>query len=497
MTVASPPLGYATPAMEVSSGRLESLDIFRGITIAAMILVNNPGRGTPYAPLEHAEWHGWTPTDLIFPFFLFIVGVATPFSLAKRGAAAVSKLALFGHIWSRALALFMLGQLLSGFPYLTDGVAVTGFTVLTVLRALGLVLVWGGIIALLVPWPWKRVSNWLPVVIAVLFYALAIAMHFAVANAKASGLPADQVGRGVFNPDFVRVPGVLQRIGICYGVAASLALLAGKRTMILAIVLLCGAYLGLMFGVKTPDGSRGSLSPTTNVARYVDEAVFDRWTVKADGTRAYTQQHNYRAYPDPEGIVSSLPAIATTCIGVLVGWRLRRPDLSPAEACGGLLAMAVPVTILGFLLDVAVVPVNKQLWTPSFVFLTAGLAMAGLGCVYWLADVRRRRLWAFPFKVFGMNAIAAFVLSGVIVRICRMILVRDPTTGKDVAAHTWFDNQVTERMQLNSWVWWDSTFPQLQLATPQNTSLAYALLFVLLMFAILLLMYVCRVFVKV
>lgn len=495
MSVATPPLSYAAPATPSVATRLESLDIFRGLTIAAMILVNNPGKGVAYGPLEHAEWHGWTPTDLIFPFFLFIVGVATPFSLAKRGSAAVSKVALLGHIWSRALALFMLGQLLSAFPYITDGVAVSGFTVLTVLRAIGVALVYGGIVALLVPWPWKRVSNWLPVVIAVLFYLLAIAMHFAVASAKANGWPAgESFGRGIFNPDFVRIPGVLQRIGVCYGVAASLALFAGRRTMIAAIVVLCGAYLGLMFGIRTPDGSRGSLTATTNVARYVDESVFDRWTTNADGQRVYTQQHNYRAYPDPEGIVSTLPAIATTALGVLVGWRLRRVDLSPAEACGGLLAMAVPVTIVGWWLDVAVIPVNKQLWTPSFVFLTGGLAMLGLGCIYWLADVRKRRAWAFPLKVFGMNAIAAFVLSGVIVRVCRMILVRDPATGRDVAAHTWVDNRVSEWMTqtlqpaMPSW---------LHLATPQNTSLAYALLFVLLMFAILLLMYVCRVFVKV
>jgi predicted acyltransferase len=498
MSVATPVLSQAVPASTPFSSRLASLDIFRGITIAMMVLVNNDGKGEPYAMLDHAKWHGWTPTDLVFPFFLFIVGVATPFSLAKRGAAAVSKLSLFGHIWSRALALFMLGQLLQAFPQISEKALPEGFLVLKVLRIMGFALVWGGIGALLIPWRWKRIQNWLPVAIAVSFYALAIAMHFAVAHAKVNGWPADvSIGRGIHDPDFVRIPGILQRIGICFGIAASLALFAGWRTMIVSIVVLCAAYSGVMLGAKSDSVPRGSISPTTNIARLVDETVFDRWTTNAAGERAYAYRHTWRQYPDPEGIVSTLPAVATAGLGVLVGWWLRRPDRLPAEKCAGLMAMAVPVGILGFALDGAVMPINKSLWTPAFVFLTGGLAMLGLGFVFWLADVRQWRWWALPFKIFGMNAIAAFVLSSLIVRIGWMIRFAGPSAGETVGLTTYCQNRVYDAVHH-----WSNQLqasnPSLPvLATPQNTSLAYALCFVAVVFACMALMYVCRVFVKV
>src|SRR3954469_12884365 len=150
------------------SSRLASLDVFRGITIAAMILVNNQP-DPKYWPLEHVDWHGWTPTDLIFPFFLFIVGVATPFSLGKR-AAGESRSGVLAHIWARALSLFVLGELLTGLPYSGMSAAPAGYSWITSMRIVlaGFSLL--GIVLLLVPWKSKRTALVLPALLFVLFY---------------------------------------------------------------------------------------------------------------------------------------------------------------------------------------------------------------------------------------------------------------------------------------------------------------------------------------
>src|SRR4051812_10913327 len=164
-TIASPP---QAPASIPKAPRLVSLDVFRGITIAAMILVNYPGHGVAYGPLEHADWNGWTPTDLIFPFFLFIVGVAIPFSFAKR-LTEMTRREMLGHIWLRALSLVILGEVLTGFPFRQADPVPQGFYLIPIFRWVALIFCSISIVALLVPWKSKRLSTWIPIGISVLF----------------------------------------------------------------------------------------------------------------------------------------------------------------------------------------------------------------------------------------------------------------------------------------------------------------------------------------
>ncbi len=301
------------------SGRLVSLDAFRGATIAAMILVNNPGDwGHVYWPLLHVPWHGWTPTDLIFPFFLFMVGMSLTFSRRTLARDALA----------RALKLVGLGLLMALYPY---------FPVFT-----------------------------------------------------------------------VRWPGVLQRIGVCY-----LAAWAAKRWLrprgqaVLAACLLVG-YWALMTKVTGPEGHPPGLEMATNLSAQVDRIVLvpHVWSV----TKTW----------DPEGVLSTLPAIATTLLGLLFGEWVRG-GRRPFATTLGLLLGGLALTVLGILWGEAappwlLFPVNKSIWTSSFVLLTGGLAAALFGLTYWVVDVAGWKRWATPFVTYGKNAIAVFVGSGLLAK---------------------------------------------------------------------------------
>lgn len=482
-----------SPQSVPRQSRLVSLDVFRGLTIALMILVNNGGERS-YDALEHAKWNGWTAADLVFPFFLFIVGVAIPFSLSNR-REATSRGQLLGRIWVRALALVMLGMTLRAMavpaPWANSP---DGFLFTKGIRWFCFVFAWVGTIALLVPWKSRRMGTMVPIVIAVLFISLAFAMHFVRIQALKNGWPAGDFGGSLFNPDMMRIPGVLQRIGICYGIAATIALLAGWRVVLLSALALCTLYVVLMFKVPVSGHALGSLEEADNFARTVDVAVLDRSHVNALGKVEYTQRHSYTDYPDNEGIVSTLPAIATALIGILVGFWLRTP-YTPSERCAGLLAFAGPVIFLGVVLDHALMPINKNLWTPSYTIFTAGMAMLVLGTIFWLCDVLGRRRIVWPFTVMGMNAIAAFVASSVIVYLSRMFPIT--IDGKKIGVTTYVNRQLTASLHDAS-AWLNAHAPRLpDIATPQNESLAYALAVVLFVWLLMLVLYVCRVFVKV
>jgi predicted acyltransferase len=300
-------------------GRLLSLDAFRGATIAAMILVNNPGDwGHVCWPLLHVPWHGWTPTDLIFPFFLFMVGMSLTFSRRTGARSAVS----------RALKLVGLGLFMALFPY---------FPVLT-----------------------------------------------------------------------VRWPGVLQRIGLCY-----LAAWAAKRWLrprgqaVLAASLLLG-YWALMAKVAGPEGLAPNLEMQTNLSAQVDRILLvpHVWSV----TKTW----------DPEGVLSTVPAIATTLLGLLFGEWVRS-GRKPFATTLGLLLGGLALTVLGLLWGEAappwlLFPINKSIWTSSFVLFTGGLAAALFGLTYWVVDVVGWKRWAVPFVTYGKNAIAVFVGSGLLAK---------------------------------------------------------------------------------
>jgi len=307
---------------QASSGRLQSLDIFRGFTIASMILVNNPGSSPAYAQLEHAEWHGWTFTDTVFPFFLWIVGVAMTLSTARRIERGQSRGELLRHALQRAVILFLLGVFVGPFPNIDLAT--------------------------------------------------------------------------------IRIPGVLQRIAICYLIAFLIFLYTRVRGQILWLLGFNAIYLGLMRFYPVPGCGAGSWSMDCNFARYVDSLLLSghMWRHTRDW--------------DPEGIISTLPAISTVLFGVLAGHVLRRFTWHRARlqafVFGGSALFAA-----GQVLSIRA-PVNKNLWTPSFAFLMAGLAMLVFAFWYWLAEVRGAGRWFRFFEIYGSNAILMFLLSGISAR---------------------------------------------------------------------------------
>ncbi|WP_128548057.1 acyltransferase family protein [Larkinella soli] len=367
------------------TARLLSLDVFRGVTVAAMILVNNPGDwGHVYAPLLHAKWHGWTPTDLIFPFFLFIVGVSISYALRKDGSSAGRNVT--AKIVRRSLTLFALGLFLNLFPH--------------------------------------------------------------------------------FNFATVRIPGVLQRIALVYLASALIYLYTDTRTQIRITAALLIGYWLLMTLVPVPGVGAPSLEPETNLGAWLD--------------RTLLSGHLWASAKvwDPEGLLSTVPAVASGLIGVLAGTLLRSPR-PEAEKVARLF-------VAGFLLAVGsyvwngFFPINKSLWTSSFVLLTAGLAMEFLALAYWLVDVQGYRRWARPFVAFGVNAITVFFLSGLIPRILNLIRVPMPG-GEEVGAKEWMYQ----------------TFFVPYFDSPYTASLAGALTFVLIWVGILLWMYSRKIIIKV
>ncbi len=313
--------------------RLISLDAFRGATIAAMMLVNNLGSYTgAYAPLLHAEWHGLTPTDLIFPFFLWMVGVAMTFSFARRVEEGGDKGVLIRHTVRRSALIFGLGLLLAGFPS--------------------------------------------------------------------------------YDLSTIRIPGVLQRIAICYLMGALIFLYTSWKGQAVAIVAVCTAYWMLMTLYPVPGFGPGVLEPIENFSQYIDWMMLPGHLYKA--TRVW----------DPEGIVSTLPAIGTVLFGALAG-HLLRSKRELAEKCAWLLATGVVLTVVGYALGLAM-PINKKIWTVSFAVVTAGLAQLGLGAFYWFIDGQGWKRWATPLVHYGSNAIVVYALSGLVARLWNLSGWRQP-----------------------------------------------------------------------
>lgn len=358
------------------SQRLTSLDAFRGFTIAAMVLVNNPGDwNNLYAPLEHAAWNGWTFTDWIFPFFLFIGGVSMSLSLGRLAEEGASRPALLAKLARRAVLIFLIG------------------------------------------------------------FALNLIPHFDFEN--------------------VRIPGVLQRIAVCTLAAAPIVVYCGWRGQAAWIAALFGAYLWLMLSVPVPGGAAGVLEPGQDFGAYVDRFLMDG--------HLWAKSRTW----DPEGLVSTLPAIATMLFGVLAG-RILRSSLPRMEQTVWLLLAGLQMVWLGEMLDVALIPINKSLWTPSYSVFTAGWALVLLAAFYWLLDAApsatvraRAAYWTRPFAIYGMNALFIFAFSGLTAKMLGFITVGAQPLGQALYA----------------------PFKALPL-DPANTSLLYAIAFNGAMFAV-------------
>lgn len=307
-----------------------SLDVLRGLTIGFMILVNNNGDGQrAYWALKHAEWNGFTPTDLVFPTFLFLVGISTVFSTAARLAKGATKQSVLLHALRRAVVLFLLGLLVNSFP--------------------------------------------------------------------------------LFHLHTLRVYGVLQRISICYFIISLLYLMSSswKNKAVVAAAALVGYWAVMRFvlvpGYGVPTHEVPLLDRDGNLVAWLDRQIFPA-------------SHLYEKTRDPEGLLSTLPAVATALFGMLTGMWLRT-GRSIGNKARGIAVAGVSGLLLGGLWNYAF-PINKKLWTSSYVLFAAGWSLLLLASAIWIVDVRQagrsdatRRRSLMPLLVFGTNAIAAYVFS--------------------------------------------------------------------------------------
>ena len=389
MSVAANQPAVVSASKAVESQRLLSLDAFRGLTVAAMILVNNPGDwGHIYAPLEHAPWNGWTPTDLIFPFFLFIVGVSITFALSRsNGAGLENQRNVIGKILTRSLTLFLLGLFLNFFPK--------------------------------------------------------------------------------FDVTVVRIPGVLQRIALVYLACSLLFLKTTPRQQLYILGGLLVGYWLLLTVVPVPGVGYANLEPTTSLAAWLDRTII-------------TPAHVYKPAKvwDPEGLLSTLPATSTGMLGLLTGTWLRS-NRPATDKVAWLFTAGCGLTLGGLIWD-GFFPINKALWTSSYVLLTGGLAMIGLALCYWLIDVRNYSKGVLPLVAFGVNAITVFFLSGLIPRVMNLIhITKSDGTSTGLREYLY------------------RSFITPAFADPRLASLAGALTFVLIWFVILWVMYRKNIIIKV
>ena len=369
--------------------RLTSLDVFRGIAIAGMILVNKAGVADQVYPfLEHAKWHGCTPTDLVFPFFLFIVGVAMIFSLSKYNEENRPTAAVYRRIFRRVVILFVLGLLLNGF------------------------------------WTY----NW----------------------------------------DTIRIMGVLQRISLAYLFATLIVInVPRKGQWAIALLLLIGYWVAMSL-IPVPDYGAGNLSsPEGNFASYIDRLII--------GTKHLHPGDAFKTMGDPEGLFSTLPAIVTVLIGYFTGDWLRLQPVQRRTSIG-LVLFGIGCLGVGWAWGL-VFPINKRLWTSSYVLFSSGWALLLLAACYELIEVRNRR-WGKPFEVMGLNAIFVFVASVLLIKI--LVKTKIGTGENAPSIYTW----IYEHLFL-PW------------ASPMNASLVFAVLTLLFWWAICYAMYRQRWFVKI
>jgi predicted acyltransferase len=393
----------------VPGERVRSLDVFRGLTVASMLLVNDPGSWRHiYAPLQHAPWHGWTAADLIFPFFLFIVGITTRLSVSARCARGDDAHAIRRQILRRGALIFLCGLLLNGFPYFT----------------------WGPMADVPDPSFFARVVDRLH--------------HW-------------------------RIMGVLQRIGLAYIVSALIATRVRLRSQLLVTTVLLVGYWAVMTLLPVPgsNGTPGYLlldKPAATMAAYWDRVFLD-WSRLGLGNHLWGSTVTW----DPEGILSTTGAICTALLGNVAGWWLGEKH-ALRKRVNGLFALGALGTMLGLMWH-SVFPINKNLWTSSYVVFTAGLACVTIATIMWFVDVHGWRGWTTPFVIYGTNPMVAFVGSGILARLIYTLIK--------------VDYQGT-RMPLQAAIY-ESLFASW--LSPNNASLAFGLAFVLLFFGILLLLY--------
>ena len=375
--------------------RLSSLDVFRGITIAAMILANMAGVADDvYRPLSHSEWHGCTPTDLIFPCFLFIVGVAMTFSLSKYTAENKPTKAVYLRILRRTAILFILGLVLNGF--------------------------------------WNQ-------------------------------------GVWTFDLSSIRLMGVLQRIALTYLFASLIVLkLPRKSQWLVAGGLLIAYWLTMMY-IPVPDYGAGVLTREGNFGAFIDRLIIPKAHLyKGDG---------FNFMGDPEGLFSTIPAIVSVLAGYFTGEWIKDKKQATSQTSMDLVLFGLCCLVIAIIWDVAF-PINKKIWTSSYVLFTAGWALMLLAACYELIEVRLIKRWSKPFEIMGLNAIALFVASVFLIKIAAKTQLGTGETA--VSIYNW--------IYQNIFASWAGNF---------NGSFLFALVTLLFWYGVAVLMYQKRWFIKV
>jgi predicted acyltransferase len=375
--------------------RLSSLDVFRGITIAAMILANMAGVADDVYPfLSHAQWHGCTPTDLIFPFFLFIIGVAMTYSLSKYTAENRPTKAVYLRVLRRAAVLFILGLLLNGF--------------------------------------WNK-------------------------------------GVWTFDLNSIRLMGVLQRIALTYLFASLIVLKLPRKTQrFVAGGLLIGYWLTMMY-IPVPEYGAGVLTREGNFGAFIDRLIIPKAHLyKGDG---------FNFMGDPEGLFSTIPAIVSVLAGYFTGEWIKDKKQATSHTSMDLVLCGLCCLVIAILWDVAF-PINKKIWTSSYVLFTSGWALMLLAACYELIEVRLIKRWSKPFEIMGLNAIALFVASVLLIKITAKTQLGTGETA--VSIYNW--------IYQNIFASWAGKF---------NGSFLFALVTLLLWYGVAVLMYQKRWFIKV
>lgn len=401
----------ATSRVTASRERLLSLDVFRGLTVAGMLLVNDPGSWSAiFPPLEHAKWHGWTPTDLIFPFFLFIVGITTHLSLSARRARGDDEGAIVRQILRRGAIIFLLGFLIAWFPFYQ----------------------WG---------PIETISD------------------------------PSIMDRIIHRLQYVRILGVLPRIAIVYVCAALLTLRTNLKQQVIIVAALLFGYWFMMTVIPVPgEGTIGALllhDKSRNLAAYLDRVI-----IGAD--HIWSGSVTF----DPEGVLSTIPAIGTGMLGVIAGRWIAMTSRPLIERIAGLFAAGALVMMLGAMWN-WVFPINKSLWTSSYVLFTAGMAAISLATIMWIVEHYNMRWWTKPFVIYGVNPIFAFVGSAVMARII----------------YTLWKVEYDGKLQSIQSVIYQAVF--LSWLPPRVASLAFALTFVLFWLGLLTVLYRRNIILKV
>lgn len=369
--------------MMIQANRLLSLDVFRGLTIVLMILVNSQGNDTPYPLLEHASWNGCTFADLVFPAFLFIVGVTAAISLDKASHTK-SKTQLYKDIIQRSIILFVLGVLLNAIPY-----------------------------------------------------------HFDLTT--------------------IRIYGILQRIALCYLFGSIIYLHTQLKSQIVLFFGILVGYWFLLTQIPVPGMDADPLSLEGNWVGYIDRLIF-------------SASHLYLKIQDPEGLLSTIPSMANTLAGLITG-SLLLSSLRKKNQFYLLLFVGLLFILLGAAWNNSF-PFNKNLWTSSFVLWTTGWALIVFSLCFLFIDILGYKKWALPFKIFGSNALFAFVVHVMLLKIQSMFILPLRSGASNTLKYV-----ITDHLFAT--------------CTPQNAALYYSLGFFLINFILVALLYRHKLFIRI